>query len=394
MVDYKNKARRFRNIPAGQAKQYATFTGCPLFQARIIRQSGAPLAYARQRATLIHTVFEVLHHSEKRYTMVSADGCAEGLQKSDHALHGTRAARLSKFAHFVKGSKFNVQQQTVTVRSFRPEDANAVKSICRAHFRSLVSAAVKYYCIEHFRDLIAFFVVLKIFVKWQDVGLALVLYMVYLFARARIEIELYIFWECPDLDDLMSYYMSDPRSHFWVAEAAPATSSDAENLKDNNTKLNSQVVGCVGCCPARDDLTVAQLLRLVVAPDVRRMRHGSRLLAQFENFAKEKGYRQVRLYTNNLSSSHMKFIRQHGYVALQAVPRSLMRGSLIEWKKQLAPPSYFSDPANAGELLQSDSNEHSSLLTTKSSVADHRFQYSGAVPRHHRSVSHALPLQD
>lgn len=65
------------------------------------------------------------------------------------------------------------------------------------------------------------------------------------------------------------------------------------------------------------------------------MRIGSRLLAQFEYFAVEKGYGEVRLYTNNLNTSHMKFIRQHGYEIIQCVSRTLMRGSLVQWKKRL-----------------------------------------------------------
>lgn len=79
---------------------------------------------------------------------------------------------------------------------------------------------------------------------------------------------------------------------------------------------------------------------------IRRMRNGSRLLAQFEKFAVEKGYREVRLYTNNLNTSHMKFIRQHGYEIVQCVSRTLMRGSLIQWKKTLRPTSRGGDKKN------------------------------------------------
>ncbi|XP_053991085.1 uncharacterized protein LOC128883101 [Hylaeus volcanicus] len=177
--------------------------------------------------------------------------------------------------------------------------------------------------------------------------------------------EFYILFECPDLRDLENYYMSDSRGHFWVAESHHhrKASDTLTTTESNCTKTVSsyeessckspgiicvkEVLGCVGCAPVRDDETVVQLLRLVVKEEARRMRHGSRLLAQFENFAKQNNYKQVRLYTNNLSSSHMKFIRQHGYIAYQTVPRSLMRGSLIEWKKKLQEPSavgsYFID---------------------------------------------------
>lgn len=338
-------------------------------------------------------------------------GCSKTPKGEAAASRVSRRSKEHRAAHERRAA--SAVQESLTVRSFRPEDSDAVKRICRSHFRSLCFSAMKYYCLEHFRDLVALLVISKLFQPWRDVGLAALLFLVYLFARARIEMELYIFWECPDLDDLTSYYMSDPRSHFWVAEAKRVpTKFDAavspprrrglfwmqRNAPSGSRSVQeTQVVGCVGCCPARDDLTVAQLLRLVVAADVRRMRHGSRLLAQFENFAKAKGYRHVRLYTNNLSSSHMTFIRQHGYVVLQTVPRPLMRGSLIEWKKQLVPLEPFvSDRPSEDHPSPDATGSVSSGSAVGGSFQPTTMGYAGAPPhaRHRRSVSHVPPVQD
>lgn len=64
--------------------------------------------------------------------------------------------------------------------------------------------------------------------------------------------------------------MDDPtaRSHFWVAEATTTKNSSAADNKEVLTEKKS-VVGCVGCLPTREDPSVVQLLRLVVAGDAR-----------------------------------------------------------------------------------------------------------------------------
>eukprot|EP01070_Trichotokara_eunicae_P003874 Trichotokara_eunicae@DN3621_c0_g1_i4.p1 len=77
-------------------------------------------------------------------------------------------------------------------------------------------------------------------------------------------------------------------------------------------------------------------MRLVVSQKYRRHRIGSRLLIQLEQHAVERGYEEVRMYTNNLNTTHIKFIRQHGYDMVNLVTRGLMRGDLIQWKKCLS----------------------------------------------------------
>lgn len=221
----------------------------------------------------------------------------------------------------------------LTVRPFRDEDdARAIRRICISHFRSLCFPAVKYYCFEHFRDLIALLIIGGLFVNRRQMACQVILFVIYLIVRARIELELYIYRSCPDLLDVPSHYMKGPsnrRSCFWVAEV--------ERSGDDPAGVKKEVVGCVGLRPARDNPLVAQLLRLVVAEDARRMRFGSRLLAQFERTAREFGYKEVRLYTNNLSTHHIRFIAHHGYSVVHCISRALMRGALIQWRKDLTP---------------------------------------------------------
>jgi ribosomal protein S18 acetylase RimI-like enzyme len=309
-----------------------------------------------------------------------------------------------------------LSDEIIIVRSLKAEDQKEVMRICYNYFRSLCGAAVKYYCFAHFRDLVALVIISKLFQSWKEVGIASFLFILYLFIRARIEMELYILFECPDLRDIEGYYMSDSRGHFWVAEShhhrrasGTVSTTDSSCVKTMSGSEESsckspgiicvkEVLGCVGCAPVRDDETVVQLLRLVVKEEARRMRHGSRLLAQFENFAKQNNYKQVRLYTNNLSSSHMKFIRQHGYVAYQTVPRSLMRGSLIEWKKKLQEPcavgSYFTDstcnPLKSN--LQTSNVDDAVPLYLRKSLGFSTNAYDEN--RHNRVSSRITTLQD
>jgi len=154
------------------------------------------------------------------------------------------------------------------------------------------------------------------------------------------------------------------KSHFWVAELqeSPSRTSQRGASPKSGGEKSFKVMGCIGVLPSKDDPDVAQLLRLVVSIESRRMRIGSRLLAQFENFVTEKGYREVRLYTNDLNVSPLKFVRQHGYSVVQIIRRGLMRGSLIIWQKILI--------AKEDNNRKADRLDYSRLTSCYSAVLD------------------------
>lgn len=206
------------------------------------------------------------------------------------------------------------------IRSFAPADAAGVKRICYRHFRSLSLAATLYFCGEHLQDLLVLLCIMKCFLRWTHLLTAATVFFLYLILRARCEMECYIRRHCLDLNDIPNFYMSDPKGHFWVAE---------------NIEKGGELLGVVGMLPYRGQDNIAQMMRLVVCESSRRMRIGSRLLAQLENFASQKGYTEIRLFTNNLNTSHMMFVRIHGFETLQVVRRGLMRGDLIQWRKIL-----------------------------------------------------------
>ncbi|KYN94023.1 N-acetyltransferase, putative [Plasmodium reichenowi] len=114
---------------------------------------------------------------------------------------------------------------------------------------------------------------------------------------------------------------------------------DEEDL--NKNVLNKKIVGCVGIVPFKGDNTIAQLVRMVVKKDNRRMRIGSRLLTQLENFAHEQNYNELKVFTNNLNTDSLYFVKQNGFNLSQIVRRGLMRGDLLIWSKILNKDDFY-----------------------------------------------------
>ncbi|KAK6589172.1 hypothetical protein RS030_223489 [Cryptosporidium xiaoi] len=250
----------------------------------------------------------------------------------------------------------------LVIRDFEPSDSDGVRRVCFKHFRSLTFPSVFFYLSQHIADAIALLIIGKIFLDLKQLISMLVLFGVYLTGRSIWEVESYIRNCCTDLRNVHELYMISPGYHFWVAEMVKRKNSlrrrrsirlnnggtvEIENseLNENNSKSfeneensnksenDSILVGCVGLAPYRDDPKIGRLVRLVVGVESRRMRIGTRLLAHMENFAKDFGYKEIHLYTNNLSTSPIKFISQHGYQLVQVISRGLMRGDLLLWRK-------------------------------------------------------------
>ncbi|CDU16996.1 N-acetyltransferase, GNAT family, putative [Plasmodium yoelii] len=112
--------------------------------------------------------------------------------------------------------------------------------------------------------------------------------------------------------------------------------------EDINYKfMNRKIIGCVGIIPYKGDNSIAQLVRMVVKKDNRRMRIGSRLLTQLENFAHEHNYQELKVFTNNLNTDSLYFVKQNGFDLSQIVRRGLMRGDLLIWSKILNKDDFY-----------------------------------------------------
>lgn len=239
-------------------------------------------------------------------------------------------------------AKDNLSDGNLKIRPFEQADSESVQKICFDHFRSSCLAAIRYYIAAHFQDL-AFLTFLGFcFLSIRKLLVIVLLFNLYLFLKSRYEMEQYIRRDCTDLRDVMNTYMNtnDKTCRFWVAEICEDASSGAANAATNAAGQTPKqkvwkLAGCVGLVPSRENHQIAKLVRLMVERRHRRMRIGSRLLLQLENYARENGYVSVRIYTNTLNPSHMKFVRQHGYTIVQTIRRGLMRGDLVTWHKAL-----------------------------------------------------------
>ena len=126
------------------------------------------------------------------------------------------------------------------------------------------------------------------------------------------------------LDRVRKTYMEGPDSCFWVAES--------EGL----------VVGTVACLPSRKDAgkECLELKRLAVRSRHRGLGIGKSLCRTVAEFAREKGYRQVLLYTTVVQADAQKLYEGMGYrrVGESVVPEflaKLVNFTLIEYRYRL-----------------------------------------------------------
>ena len=87
-----------------------------------------------------------------------------------------------------------------------------------------------------------------------------------------------------DMDDIESAYMSNPGSHFWVAETAAETDGRA-----------GEIVGMIGVQHHEDN--VGEIRRLRVRQDCRRRGIGSGLIETALKFCRDRGYLKIALDT-------------------------------------------------------------------------------------------------
>lgn len=309
-----------------------------------------------------------------------------------------------------------INQSFLRIREVKKEDETCVRNILFDHFRQLTFPAITYWIVQHVYDLLAIIAILSFILPIKHIVYFCVAFLVYLYIRARYEMEKHIRNCCPDLDAIYETYCTAQGANFWVGyfsnedakdeanpdkpagaqetrsreasvdredkDGANATSekpsdkeggqpdavSNGENmhkggddekqpllgrtqvetqdeppmkLKDilNKTKCKeNEILGCIGIAPYRNKSTIAQMVRLVVSKKCRNMKVGSRLLSHLEKYAVSFGYTEIRVYTNNLNTAYLQFLKQNGFVIQQLVRRGLMRGDLIIWNKTLSQP--------------------------------------------------------
>lgn len=101
-------------------------------------------------------------------------------------------------------------------------------------------------------------------------------------------------------------------------------------------ELDGRPVGCVMC--VRDDTPGAARLRLLlVEPDARGLRIGDRLVGALVDFAREAGYREVVLWTNDILGAARRIYQRHGFVLVAEKPHHSFGQDLTgqDWRLDL-----------------------------------------------------------
>lgn len=101
-------------------------------------------------------------------------------------------------------------------------------------------------------------------------------------------------------------------------------------------ELDGRPVGCVMC--VRDDTPGAARLRLLlVEPDARGLGIGDRLVGALVDFARETGYREVVLWTNDVLGAARRIYQRHGFVLVAEKPHHSFGQDLTgqDWRLDL-----------------------------------------------------------
>jgi DNA-binding MarR family transcriptional regulator/GNAT superfamily N-acetyltransferase len=101
-------------------------------------------------------------------------------------------------------------------------------------------------------------------------------------------------------------------------------------------ELDGRRVGCV--MVVRDDVPGAARLRLLlVEPDARGLGIGDRLVGAVVAFAREAGYREVVLWTNDILAAARRIYQRHGFVLVAEKPHRSFGQDLLgqDWRLDL-----------------------------------------------------------
>ncbi|MGX5209979.1 bifunctional helix-turn-helix transcriptional regulator/GNAT family N-acetyltransferase [Streptomyces violaceus] len=102
-------------------------------------------------------------------------------------------------------------------------------------------------------------------------------------------------------------------------------------------ELDGRPVGCVMCVRDEQQPEAARLRLLLVEPDARGLGIGDRLVGALVDFAREVGYREVVLWTNDILGAARRIYQRHGFVLVAEKPHRSFGQDLTgqDWRLDL-----------------------------------------------------------
>ncbi|MFG2608416.1 GNAT family N-acetyltransferase [Streptomyces sp. NPDC048514] len=132
----------------------------------------------------------------------------------------------------------------------------------------------------------------------------------------------------------------------WIAEregphpdGAGGGDGDGDEDRDGGGGGGRRPLGCVMC--VRDDAPgTARLRLLLVEPEARGQGVGDRLVRAVIDFAREAGYRDLVLWTNDVLGSARRVYQRHGFVLVAEKPHRSFGKDLVgqDWRLELHGP--------------------------------------------------------
>jgi len=99
----------------------------------------------------------------------------------------------------------------------------------------------------------------------------------------------------------------------------------------------SAIVGSVFVTPSEGREGTAQLRMLYVEPEARGLGIGAMLVEQAIKFARDSGYRRMRLWTQSILTSARKIYAAHGFAVVESKPHHSFGHDLVgeDWEREL-----------------------------------------------------------